>query len=66
MRDRDTLEPATEEATAVIEAMRDRGILLSTEGPFHNVIKFKPPMVWTEAHADLLADNLDQVLAEDY
>ncbi|MCP5120801.1 MAG: aminotransferase class III-fold pyridoxal phosphate-dependent enzyme, partial [bacterium] len=63
VRDRDTLEPATEEATATIEAMRDRGVLLSTEGPFHNVIKIKPPMVWTAAHADILVDTLDEVLA---
>ncbi len=64
VRDLATLEPATEEATAVIEAMRDRGVLLSTEGPFHNVIKIKPPMVWTTAHADILVDTLDEVLAE--
>ncbi len=64
VRDLATLEPATDEATAVIEAMRDRGILLSTEGPFHNVIKIKPPMVWTTAHADIFVDTLDEVLAE--
>ena len=63
VRDRDTLEPATEEATATIEAMRDRGVLLSTEGPHHNVIKIKPPMVWTVDHADILVDTLDEVLA---
>ncbi len=63
VRDRETLEPAREEATAVIEAARDRGVLLSTEGPFHNVIKIKPPMVWTTAHADILVETLDEVLA---
>ena len=65
VRDRATLEPATEEATAAIEAMRQRGILLSTEGPFHNVIKIKPPMVWTKVHADIFADTLDEVLAQE-
>ncbi len=63
VRDRDTLEPAAEEATTVIEAMRDRGVLLTTEGPFHNVLKIKPPMVWTTAHADIFTDTLDEVLA---
>ncbi len=64
VRDRETLEPAAEEATATIEAMRDRGVLLTTEGPFHNVLKIKPPMVWTTAHADIFVEVLDEVLAE--
>ncbi len=63
VRDRETLEPAAEEATATIEAMRDRGVLLTTEGPFHNVLKIKPPMVWTTAHADIFTGKLDEVLA---
>ncbi len=62
VRDRETLEPAADEATAVIEAMRDRGVLLSSEGPFHNVLKIKPPMVWTTVHADLFAETLDEAL----
>ena len=28
----------------VIEAMKDSGFLLSTEGPHHNVLKLKPPL----------------------
>ncbi|MCP3962819.1 MAG: aminotransferase class III-fold pyridoxal phosphate-dependent enzyme [bacterium] len=64
VRDRETLEPAREEATEVIERMKDRGVLLSTEGPFHNVIKIKPPLVWTTAHADFLVEQLDAVLTE--
>lgn len=45
--------------------MRERGILLSTDGPFHNVLKIKPPMVFTEANADFLVGTLDEVLGED-
>ncbi len=63
VRDRDTLEPAAEEATAVIEQMKQRGILLSTDGPLHNVIKIKPPIVFTTADADFLVAALDQVLS---
>ena len=54
VRDRDTLEPATEEADAFINRMRARGILLSTDGPGHNVIKIKPPMVVTRDDADMV------------
>ncbi len=45
--------------------MRERCILLSTDGPFHNVLKIKPPMVFTEENADLLVGTLDEILEED-
>ena len=63
VRDRRTLEPAAAEASALVEKMRDRGVLLSTDGPFHNVIKIKPPLVFSRADADLLLDRLDAVLS---
>ena len=46
IRDAKTLEPADWEATYIVERMKERGILLSTEGPHHNVLKLKPPMVF--------------------
>jgi len=64
VRDRQTLEPADSEATFVVERMKDRGILLSTDGPFHNVIKIKPPMVFTAENADCLVDALAETLRE--
>jgi len=64
VRDRESLEPAAEEAAAVMERMKERGILLSTDGPFHNVLKMKPPMVFTRANADFLIRALDEVLEE--
>lgn len=62
VRDRKTLEPATEKARAVIEEMKDRGVLLSTDGPFRNVIKIKPPVVFTRSDVDRVVENLDPVL----
>ena len=62
VRDRDTLEPAGAEASALVDRMKDAGILLSTDGPFHNVIKIKPPMVFSRADAALLLDRLDSML----
>ena len=64
--DRGTLEPAGREADRVANRLRDRGILISTDGPFHNVLKIKPPLCFTEADADRLAATLDDVLGEDY
>ena len=63
VRDRGTLEPAAEEASEVVNAMRERNILLSTDGPLHNVIKIKPPMVLDQEDIDMTIRQLDQVLA---
>ena len=58
------LEPAADIAEGAVQRMRERGILLSTDGPDHNVIKVKPPMVFSEEDADLLVSRLDSVLSE--
>uniref|UniRef100_A0A1L8E276 Putative aminotransferase class-iii n=1 Tax=Nyssomyia neivai TaxID=330878 RepID=A0A1L8E276_9DIPT len=53
IRDRETLEPATEEATFVVNRMKDlHHILVSQDGPNNNVIKLKPPMVFSIENAD--------------
>jgi 4-aminobutyrate aminotransferase-like enzyme len=44
--------------------MRDRGILLGTDGPFHNVIKIRPPMPFSAADAEHLAMTLSEILAD--
>jgi 4-aminobutyrate aminotransferase-like enzyme len=64
VRDRQTLEPADREAAALIEQMKERGILLSTDGPFHNVIKIKPPLVFSRRDADEFVSQMEKVLAD--
>jgi 4-aminobutyrate aminotransferase-like enzyme/Ser/Thr protein kinase RdoA (MazF antagonist) len=66
VRDRETLEPATDEATLIVNHMRDAGILLGTDGPHHNVIKIRPPMPFSVANANLLCATLDRILAKHY
>ena len=61
---RDTLMPATAEADLVMNGMRDQGILLGTDGPFHNVIKIRPPMPFSAGDADRLIATLGRVLGE--
>jgi 4-aminobutyrate aminotransferase-like enzyme len=41
-------------ASALVDRMKEQGILLSTDGPRHNVIKIKPPLVFDRADADVL------------
>ncbi|XP_055684346.1 alanine--glyoxylate aminotransferase 2-like isoform X2 [Lutzomyia longipalpis] len=53
IRNQETLEPATEEATFVVNRMKDvHHILVSQDGPNNNVIKLKPPMVFSVENAD--------------
>jgi 4-aminobutyrate aminotransferase-like enzyme/Ser/Thr protein kinase RdoA (MazF antagonist) len=66
VRDRKTLEPAAEEASYVVNRMRECGILLSTDGPFHNVIKIKPPLPFSREDGELVVATLDRVLSEDF
>jgi 4-aminobutyrate aminotransferase-like enzyme len=49
----------------VVNRLRECGILTGTDGPYHNVIKLRPPLVFTEADADLFVRTLDEVLQED-
>ena len=66
VRDRESREPATAEASYVANRMRDKGILISTDGPFDNVLKIKPPLCFEATDADRLVDTLDQILEEDF
>jgi ethanolamine-phosphate phospho-lyase len=45
--------------------MRDKKILVTTDGPYRNVIKIKPPLVFSKTDADLLVEALDHILGED-
>jgi 4-aminobutyrate aminotransferase-like enzyme len=63
--DREKLVPAAAQASYIANRMKERGILLSTDGPFHNVLKIKPPLVFTEENADFLVGTLDEILGED-
>lgn len=65
VRDRGTLEPAGTEASYIVNRLRDLGVLAGTDGPFHNVIKIRPPLCFSEADADVLTASLDSVLDED-
>ena len=62
VRDRSTLEPGAAEAQQIREFLRDNGVLLSTTGPLNNVIKIRPPMVFSRSNAELLLDKLEQAL----
>jgi len=62
VRDHTTLEPARKETAAIANRMRDLGVLVGVEGPYGNVLKIRPPLVFNENHALQLTDALDQAL----
>lgn len=63
VRDPVTLEPATEETAAICERMRRLGVMIQPTGDHQNVLKIKPPMVFTRASADQFVAALDRVLS---
>jgi 4-aminobutyrate aminotransferase-like enzyme len=63
--DRRTLDPAPGHADYIINRMKDYGILISIDGPSYNVLKLKPPIVFTEKNADQVVAALDKILQED-
>ncbi len=63
--DRETRAPAPLQAGYVVNRLRECGILTGTDGPHHNVIKLRPPLIISETDADLLTTTLENILAED-
>lgn len=55
-------QPAPEAGSYAINEMRRLGVLMSTDGPAHNVLKIKPPLSFDEAAADRLCTYLEKVL----
>ena len=64
VRDPVTREPATQEATAICERLRELGVIEHATGDYSNVLKVKPPLCITLESADFFVDRLDQVLTE--
>jgi 4-aminobutyrate aminotransferase-like enzyme len=60
--DRSSRAPAGAAAAAVVEEVKARGVLVSSDGPDHDVLKVKPPMVLTEADVDRFVTALDEAI----
>ncbi len=64
--DPETLAPAPAQAAYLVERMKQKGVLLSTDGPLHNVVKIKPPLPFSRDDADFFLETLADVLRDDY
>ena len=56
-------KPAPAKARAVIEDLLQRGVLVGVTGAGRNLLKIRPPMVFSRENADLLVEALDKALA---
>lgn len=63
VRDRESMEPAKEEAYWVSEELLNHGVISYPTGVYDNVLKVKPPMIFDKSHADYFVEALDRVLA---
>jgi 4-aminobutyrate aminotransferase-like enzyme/Ser/Thr protein kinase RdoA (MazF antagonist) len=63
--DRATRIPAPAQAAYVVNRLRECGVLTGTDGPHHNVIKLRPPLIISESDADLFTAALGDILRED-
>jgi len=59
-----TKEPAPELATAVVERMKDLGVLVGKGGLEGNTVRVKPPLCITEADADKIARAFEAALKD--
>ncbi len=57
-------EPAKAEVAAVMETMKDLGVLMGKGGLHGNVFRIKPPMCFTKEDADYLVDAMDIALSK--
>jgi 4-aminobutyrate aminotransferase-like enzyme len=56
--------PDSGAAERVVNAMRERGVLIGTAGLAGNVLKIRPPLPFARTHADILVGAFSEALAE--
>jgi 4-aminobutyrate aminotransferase-like enzyme len=64
VRDRAGKAPDAETTARLVNGLRDRRILISAAGPGANVLKIRPPLVFSKDNADLFLTAVDEVLSE--
>ncbi len=57
-----TKTPDTELANYIKNELRNKHILVSTDGPYNNVIKTKPPLCFSKENAERVVTELKQII----
>jgi 4-aminobutyrate aminotransferase-like enzyme len=64
IKDDNTREPDAALAISLSDRLKDMGFLVSYSGKFHNVLKIRPPLVFSHANADDFLGAFDECMAE--
>ena len=62
MSDRDAKTPDAQATSRLVNGLRERRVLISASGPHANVLKIRPPLVFSRANADTLLAAMRDVL----
>uniref|UniRef100_A0A4W5LSI3 5-phosphohydroxy-L-lysine phospho-lyase n=1 Tax=Hucho hucho TaxID=62062 RepID=A0A4W5LSI3_9TELE len=62
--DKEQRTPATDTAAQIVRRLKEECICVSTDGPWENIVKFKPPMCFSMEDADLVADRIHHILTD--
>lgn len=62
--DRKTLAPAAAETKRLTSLIRDEGVLVGSEGILGNVLKIRPPIVFSKENADIAVAAMDRALSK--
>ena len=62
VKDRESQLPATAYTADVVNGLRQRGVLTGSIGPDANILKLRPPMVFSKDNADYMLGILDETL----
>lgn len=57
--------PSARAAARIVNGLRDRRVLISASGPHANVLKIRPPLIFSRAHADIYLDALKATLVDE-
>ncbi len=64
IKDNESREPATAFTVDVVNGLKDRGVLTGSIGPDANILKLRPPMVFSRDNADYMLAIFDETLAK--
>jgi 4-aminobutyrate aminotransferase-like enzyme len=62
VKDRESRQPATAYTADVVNGLKQRGVLTGSIGPDDNILKLRPPMVFSKENADYMLGILDETL----
>lgn len=60
--DQDAKTPDAALTADVVNGLRGKRVLISSTGPMSNILKIRPPLIFTTDHVDRLLSTLDDVL----